>query len=114
MASYITNLVINAGADFRQSFFLESPVSNSAINLTGYSAIAQIKKSPASLRKTADFSVSFPNRAVGQVTISLGSSMTSSIKPGRYSYDLLLIDPDSVKTRAVEGSIIVTAGVTTS
>ena len=60
----------------------------------------------------ATFSVSFPNRSQGQVKIALGSSVTSALKAGRYSYDVLLND-GSVKTRIVSGSAIVTAGVTT-
>jgi hypothetical protein len=47
------------------------------------------------------------------LTISLGSSITSTIRSGRYSYDILLVDVASTKTRVVEGSAIVTAGITT-
>lgn len=114
MAAYVVNLVMDAGADFKQSFYLESPISNSAIDLTGFTGICQIKKSPASLNKTADFVVSFPSPAAGQVLISMASTITSTIKPGRYSYDVLLTDANSIKTRAVSGSIIVNAGVSTS
>jgi len=49
----------------------------------------------------------------GQLKISLGSTTTSALKPGRYSYDVLLTDASSIKTRVVEGSAIVTSGVTT-
>ena len=42
----------------------------------------------------------------------MGSTVTAGLRPGRYSYDILL-DDGSVKTRIVEGSAIVTAGVTT-
>lgn len=113
MASYVTNLIINAGSDFKQSFYLESPISNSAINLTGFTGTCQMKKSPASLNKTADFIVTFPEPTVGQVLISMASTITSTLKPGRYCYDVLLTDSNSIKTRAVEGSIIVTAGIST-
>lgn len=114
MAAYVVNLVMDAGADFKQSFYLESPISNSAINLTGFTGICQMKKSPASLNKTADFVVSFPAPTAGQVLISMASTITSTIKPGRYSYDVLLTDINSIKSRAISGSIIVTAGVSTS
>jgi len=114
MAAYVANLVMNAGADFKQSFYLESPISNSVIDLTGFTGICQMKKSPASLNKTAEFVVSFPAPTAGQVLISMASSITSTIKPGRYCYDILLSDTHSNKSRAVEGSIIVTAGISTS
>ena len=110
MAAYISNIVIDAGADFQQIFTLEG-ANNSALNLTGYSATAKMKKHPASLNDTATFSVSVVNAILGQLKISLGSATTKDIKPGRYSYDILLND-GSIKTRIVSGSAIVTAGVT--
>jgi hypothetical protein len=111
MAVYVSNIVVNAGGDFSQTFNLEN-VTNSPLNLTGYTGSALMKKHPASLRTTASFVVSFPNRIFGQVALSLGSSITSTLKPGRYCYDILLND-GSTKTRVVEGSAIVTAGITT-
>tara|TARA_B100000424_G_C22827748_1_gene442372 strand:- start:332 stop:667 length:336 start_codon:yes stop_codon:yes gene_type:complete len=110
MAAYISNIIIDAGADFNQIFTLEGS-NNSALNLTGYTATAKMKKHPASLNDTATFSVSVINAVLGQLKISLGSTTTKDIKPGRYSYDILLND-GSVKTRIVSGSAIVTAGVT--
>ena len=110
MAAYISNIIIDAGADFNQIFTLEGS-NNSALNLTGYSATAKMKKHPASLNDTATFSVSIVNAQLGQLKISLGSATTKDIKPGRYSYDILLND-GSIKTRIVSGSAIVTAGVT--
>ena len=74
--------------------------------------LQNLKKHPASLNDKATFAVSFPNRAQGVLRISLGSSITSALKAGRYSYDVLLND-GSLKTRIVSGSAIVTAGVTT-
>ena len=111
MAAYISNIVIDAGADFDQIFNLEN-IANAPLDLTGYTATSKLKKHPASLNNTATFVVSFPNRTQGQIKISLGSTLTSAIKAGRYSYDILLND-GSVKTRIVSGSAIVTAGVTT-
>jgi hypothetical protein len=112
-ASYVSNIIINSGTDFTQTFDFET-TANTPLDLTGYTAYSSIKKSPASSKITASFDVSFNNRSFGKLTISLGSSITSGIKPGRYSYDILLIDAASIKTRVVEGSAIVTAGVTTA
>ena len=111
MAAYISNIVIDAGADFNQVFNLETS-ANSPLDLTGFTATSKLKKHPASLKEQATFSVSFTNRAQGELKIALGSSITSALKAGRYSYDVLLND-GSVKTRIVSGSAIVTAGVTT-
>ena len=111
MAAYISNIVIDAGADFEQVFNLESS-SNAPLDLTGFTATSKLKKHPASLNDKATFVVSFPNRTQGELKIALGSSITSTLKAGRYSYDVLLND-GSLKTRIVSGSAIVTAGVTT-
>ena len=113
MATYSANIIIDSGSDFVQTFYLEDTVSNSSLNLNNYTATASLKKSPVSLKKSADFSVSFPNASEGQLRISLASTITSTLKPGRYSYDILLTS-GSIKVRAVEGSAIVTAGVTTT
>jgi hypothetical protein len=112
MAAYVSNIVIDIGADFNQTFNLENS-SNAPLNLTSYTGSSKMKKHPSSLTTAATFSVSFPNATQGQLKISLGSTATTSLKPGRYVYDILL-DDGSIKTRVVEGSAIVTAGVTTS
>jgi len=112
MAIYVANITIPGGADFNQTFFLES-VANTPLDLTGYSGYAKLKKSPASLNTSAVFTVSFPSRTAGKVKISLGSSITSSLRPGRYCYDVLL-DSGTTKSRVVEGSALITAGITTA
>ena len=71
MAAYISNIVIDVGADFNQTFNLEGN-NNAPLNLTGYTGTSIMKKHPASLTNTASFAVSFPNRSSGQVKISLG------------------------------------------
>ena len=113
MAAYVSNIVIDVGADFAQTFNLET-ISDAPLDLTGYSGSSKMKKHPSSLTTAANFNVSFPNATLGEVKIALGSTITNGLKPGRYVYNVLLIDPSNVKTRVVEGSAIVTAGVTTS
>jgi hypothetical protein len=110
MAVYVSNIAIAGGADFQQTFFLES-VSNTPLNLNGYTGFAQLKKSQASLNSAAAFVVSFPNPSQGMIKISLGSSITTSLRPGRYCYDILL-EGGGIKTRVVEGSALITAGIT--
>ena len=56
MAAYISNIVIDAGADFDQVFNLED-TANSPLDLTGFSATSKLKKHPASLNDKASFSV---------------------------------------------------------
>jgi hypothetical protein len=112
MAVYVSNITIPIGSDFEQTFSIEN-VNDTPLNLTVYTGAAALKKHPASLAITAPFEVSFPDRVNGKVKISLGSSITSSIRPGRYSYDLVLFD-GSKTSRVIEGSALVTPGVTVS
>ncbi len=112
MAAYVSNIVIDVGADFNQTFNIEDS-TNAPLDLTGYTGASKMKKHSSSSTTTATFSVSFPNRSLGRMRISLGSSITNGLKPGRYVYDVLLND-GAEKTRVIEGSAIVTAGVTTT
>lgn len=112
MAVYVSNITIPIGTDFQQTFFLENS-NNSPLDLTGYTGASIMKKHPSSLTVAATFELSFTDRVGGKIRISLGSSMTSFLKPGRYSYDILL-NSGTKKSRVVEGSAIVTAGVTTA
>jgi hypothetical protein len=112
MIARVVNLVIPQGADYTNLFLLEDS-NNSPINMSGYSGICHIKKHPTSRTKVG-LGVSFPAPPVGQVRISLGSTITSTMKPGKYVYDLLLTDGNNVKTRVVEGIVTVTAGVSTT
>jgi hypothetical protein len=110
--TYTTNLVIYTGTDFEQTFVLEDDQTNSALNLTGYSGCAQLKRYESS-SKAADFTITFANdRTTGRVTISLNSITSATIKPGKYFYDLLLNSPTGTTTRVVEGTALVKKSVT--
>ena len=111
MAAYVSNIVIDVGTDLFRHSILKT--RNAPLDLTSYTGSSLMKKHPSSLTTTATFAVSFPSPTQGQLRISLGSTVTSGLKPGRYVYDVLISD-GSIKTRVVEGSAIVTAGVTTS
>lgn len=112
MTVYVSNITIPCGADFERTFILEDSMTNKVLNLTDYTAKSHLKKHPKSLTVSATFEVSFLNRISGEILISLGSSITSNLNPGRYCYDVLINDGFKTK-RVVEGSALVTAGVTT-
>ena len=57
-------------------------------------------------------SVSFTNRPEGVITLSLPASVTTTLSPKRYVYDIILTSPGGVKTRVIEGIATVTPGVT--
>ena len=109
---YTSNLVIYTGTDFSQSFIFEDVASNSLKDLTNFTACAQMKRYESS-RKTADFTISFSNdRTQGRITISMLSSVTSSLKAGKYFYDLILNSATGTTERVVEGTVHVKKSVT--
>jgi hypothetical protein len=111
-AVYVNNLVVNSGTDFSQSFTLEGSYNNSPLNLTGYTVAAQMRKwSGSSTAITFTTSIEFPSTE-GKILISLSSEETLTIKPGRYVYDIIITDSFEVKTRVVEGMVLVREGVT--
>ena len=110
-AVYTSNLVVNTGTTFNQTFELENSDSSSVLDLTGYSEFSQMRKHAAATGVTT-FTSTIVNAATGKIKVGLSSAITTSIKPGRYVYDVLLTDGVGTVTRVVEGSVLVRAGVT--
>ena len=77
MTVFSTNLVIYKHTDFEQTFLLEDGVSNSAKNLTGFTGTCKMQRT-LNLGELTQFSLSFTNRALGKVRISLASVSINS------------------------------------
>ena len=106
----IANLYIDQGTDYT----ITVDVTDSAgdiLDLTDYTATAQIRKTYTSSSLSATFTTSIAAVA-GQVTISLTDTQTSALEAGRYVYDLNIESSLGVKTRVIEGQAVVTPGVT--
>ena len=106
----IANLYIDQGTDYT----ITVDVTDSAgdiLDLTDYTATAQIRKTYTSSSLSATFTTSIA-AAAGQVTISLTDTQTSALEAGRYVYDLNIESAGGVKTRVIEGQAVVTPGVT--
>lgn len=111
-AVYVNNLVVNIGADFRQSFTLEDTGTNSTFDLTNYAVQSQMRKWSGSTSYTSfTTTVEIPS-TMGKIFLELSAEQTSALKPGRYIYDVLIIDEFGVKTRVIEGMVLVTEGAT--
>ena len=50
--------------------------------------------------------------ANGEITLSMTAANTANLTPGRQVFDLLITSPTGVKTRVVEGVIVISPGVT--
>jgi len=112
MAS-ISNIFIDQGATFTTTLTINDS-NGDALDLTGYTAIAQLRKSPSSSTST-DFTVAFVSpRTSGQLTISLTDTQTTALEAGRYNYDVLITDSSGTKTRVVEGIATVNPSVSRS
>ena len=100
-------LTIDQGTTFETSINLTND-DGSAINLTNYTFLSQIRKSYYSTNPTANITVSITSAATGNVTLSITAANTANIRAGRYLYDLKMTTPDaSVTTRVLEGIITV-------
>ena len=106
----ISNIFIDQGTDFSVTVDV-TDANGSPLNLSGYTAASQIRKSYASSSASATFTTSI-SVSSGQVTMSLTDTQTSGLAAGRYLYDLNITSSASVTSRVVEGQVIVTPGVT--
>ena len=109
MAS-ISNIFIDQGATFTTTVTVTDS-NGDAVNLSGYSVAAQIRKTFLSSSATA-FTASISNASAGEITISLTDSQTTSLESGRYVYDVLITASGGTKTRVVEGQVTVNPSVT--
>jgi len=107
------NIDINQGTDFDAEVELLDQ-NDAAVDLTGYSAWGQMKKNYAASNATS-FTIAFVQpRTDGKIKMALSENETNLLTPGRYIYDLVVEDGNGKYTRAVQGTVTVTPGVTSS
>ena len=111
MAVFSTNLLIYKHTDFEQTFILEDSQSNSAKDLTGFTGTCKMQRT-LNLGSLTAFNLSFTNRSLGKIRISLTDEQTAVIEEGRYFYELNLTDSNGVVERVIEGQVIVKHPVT--
>lgn len=111
MAAGTYDLVIDQGSDFAIEVAISEDGSVTPIET--HSARAQLRPSPTSSTKTADFTCTITNAAQGKLKMSLTNSQTASISSGKYYYDLELVNTSSGSvTRLLQGVARVTPEVT--
>ena len=111
MAVFSTNLIIYKQTDFEQTFVLEDGQTNSAKDLTGFTGTCRMQRT-LNLGSLTAFTVTFTNRSLGKIRISLTDEQTAVIEEGRYFYELNLTDSNGVVERVIEGQVIVKHPVT--
>lgn len=84
--------------------------TGSFINLTGWTAYAQVWNKERTV-KYGDFTVTYTNRANGQISIALTDTQTTSL-PDECFYDVMLEDPTGLREYYLEGIAYVSEGYT--
>ena len=110
MAVPVVNIVIEQGADYSSSFTITNP-DGSPYTIFNNSAAATLKKHPASETSYTFTSEIDPDD--GQILLSMSNTLTSTIPPGRYFYDIVITNiNDGYRSRVIEGMAMVTPGIT--
>lgn len=103
-------MLIEQGATFSTTVNVEDS-AGAAINLAGFSASSQMRKSYYATSNTIITSTITGN-ANGEITMSMTAANTANLTSGRQVFDLLITAPNGDKTRVIEGIIVVSPGVT--
>lgn len=108
------NLIVNQKSSFRVVFNLNQSNGTPLDLSSGYEVDAAYKadiSSGDSSRVTITSEIT--NAAEGEITLSLTKEQTDVMKNPRYVYDVVITDLSTgFRTRIMEGSIKVAAGVT--
>lgn len=110
MSAIPINLVIEQGTNYYSTFTVTND-DGTPLNLSGYTGSCKIKKSHSSLAPPINLTFGYVSRSAGKIFISMNDIETSALKSRRYVYEIILISPNNIKTRVIEGLIEVTPGV---
>jgi len=110
MAVYVSNITIEQGYDFDTSFQLEDTRSNQPLQLIDSTCEAMLRKTYSS-STAVSFGTTITGPETGIISITMTAAKTVALKPGRYVFDVKLINAGK-EYKAVEGSALVRAGVT--
>lgn len=111
MAVFVSNIVIEQGFDFDTTFILEDTTTGDYLDLTNYTVDSQLRKTYTS-STAVSFASTVTAAETGNIQISMGSTLTSTIKSGRYVFDVKITSSGGSISKVVEGSALVRPGVT--
>ena len=96
-------------ADFPLTLRFKDP-NGAAINLTGWTVLAQVWKTDRSL-KLGDFTIATTSLATGEVPMTLSYSVTTSL-PDECRWDVMLVAPSGLREYYMEGIVRPSEGYT--
>lgn len=111
MASYV-ELYIDQGSTFNNIITLTDDTTNTAMNIVGYTVSAQMRRSYYSSNASANIVCTLSDPSNGEITMSMSADVTSNLKAGYYLFDVNTTTLVGDKSRVLEGSITVNAGIT--
>ena len=111
MSAYV-ELYLDQGTTFNNIINLTDDVTNTPIDISGYTITSQMRRSYYSANISANITCTLSNVANGEVVMSMTPANTANIKPGRYVFDVITTDSSNNKNRVLEGIITVTPSVT--
>jgi hypothetical protein len=103
------NIRLQRRADYSMALQLKDS-TGTPINLTDWVAYAQAWNKDRTT-KYADFTITYVNRANGQISIALTDTQTATF-PNECYYDVLLENPSGLREYYLEGMIFVSEGYT--
>lgn len=106
----LTNLYVDAGTSYSVIINCVGSDGN-PLNLAGYTVKSQIRKSYQSPTAYTFNPVVF-SAVAGKIQLSLSSTESSAIKPGRYLYDVEITSAGGTRSRVAEGLVIVSPEIT--
>lgn len=92
MTAATVNLHIARGVTLGPIQMQCNDASGNPVNLTGWSAFAQVRLNPGA-PMIADLAPVITNPSGGQITIAQTAAQTAAMAPGEFSWDLLLERP---------------------
>ncbi len=105
------NILMDQGANFFTTIML-ADADGIALDLTGYTGAAQMRKEYSSANAAATFTVTI-TAVDGQVDLTLTAAQTANLIAGDYVYDCeLTLTASNTVSRIVEGKVKVTPEVT--
>jgi hypothetical protein len=106
-----TNIYVDQGTDFSTSIELFDSVENS-FNVTGKTFYGGVRK-VYSTTKLFDFDIEIANTApTNDITLTISADKTAEVTPGKYQYDIVMIDANNAKTKILEGLLFITPTIT--
>ena len=104
-------LFCDQGTSFSYALDLSND-DGTALNVAGYTFASSIRKSYYSSSVTANLTVTVLSEANGNVQLSMSSATTANIKPGRYLYDVKMVNNLNTAFRVIEGIITIYPQIT--